>query len=992
MTSARRLLRGTPGRLFVRAVLLLCLCAGLPALADDDEPETTWLTQAIASIDGLFPTPWLCSGAAPAAQSILQFHRNWHCTNPDNSGPNWGNRFFGFHKQFLQGFNQYRAANGFPYIQTWAPAPGALIPPRHRARPANAPCPTCVTLLDDFKLPAAGGTLDDFATVTAIGDAIVGWHNQNHRRIADAGGADCASSSGPTGDMRCASQSPRDPIFYRYHNIFDDVQNAWRTHQDTDIMIVFDRSGSMSLPSDGGGTRLQAAKDAANLFADLMENGSAHRLGLASFSSSASNPPEMALTAVAGAPAAMTAALAGISASGATSIGGGLQQAQTTLAGGLNDRKAILLLTDGMENTAPTIADVQAALGDTHVCAVGLGTAGSLDGPKLRDLSERQGGIYISTPNALELKKFFVDCFADIFDSFVGEDPIEMLPAGQAASNPTIHTALGDEKLTFVLSWDRPVPTGSLRLEITSPSGGVVDFSAPGLESEVGDTWHIVRFPLPLLGEGDGDWQARAVRSFKTFVNGFTSDAFEDFFQGAELVRAELRYLCPSTCQNVLYYEDEMDMGEDATFDEHASPYAEALFTEVPRGTVGTVTRVRDPQEFAGLLRKGGYDLLVYASRFAKDQQPYDGILTELLCAKDAPRAIVSDNRRVESALAILRCAGAEPTDETNWDTLTGQGVVQGSYRLLEPPHAVGPFSFGLKPLLDSSAAQATTPSGNAAVIAVAGEAEDLSFFITALTRAPARVLPFTWISNAYTGEALHPTFHIPEMYWPEKGYDEVRAVVEVTRPLRSLGELASEVGLSEPRRIEGDILDPLQSALLKLDPNGTGQIIPTETLTFELFDDGTNGDGSANDRYWEASLPEDIAKFDGQYRFRAIFELCQGGTCVQREAQHTVVVGSKLSSDTTKVSTEPLEPANGRNRTRILVTPADAGGLRLGPGRADAFQVSSLCDVQVESVRDADGRGTYEIVVNWARGKETPTLLISQFGRPQEGLEVSLR
>ena len=104
----------------------------------------------------------------------------------------------------------------------------------------------------------------------------------------------------------------------------------------------------------------------------------------------------------------------------------------------------MLLLTDGMENTAPLIATVQAWLGDTHVCSVGLGTPGRLDGPKLRNLSEHQGGIYISTPNSLELKKFFVFCFADIFDTFVGEDPIETLPAASLASAPTIHTAYED--------------------------------------------------------------------------------------------------------------------------------------------------------------------------------------------------------------------------------------------------------------------------------------------------------------------------------------------------------------------------------------------------------------------------------------------------------------------------------------------------------------------------------------------------------------------
>ncbi|MFN8463949.1 MAG: VWA domain-containing protein [Caldilineaceae bacterium] len=989
------LLRAAP--ISRRAIIVVTLLALLmsaqfatqqPAFADDDEPETTWLTQLISTIDGFFPTLWACGGAAPAAQSILQFHRNWHCTNPDNSGPNWGNRFFGFHKQFLLGFDRYRAANGFPYVQTWVPAPGAVIPPRHRGRAANTPCVSCVALPSQFRLPAAGGTLDTFPTVGSIGDAIVGWHNLNHGRIGKAGGTDCALPSGAEGDMSCVSQSPRDPIFYRYHHIFDDVQNAWRTHQATDIVIVFDRSGSMSLPAVGGGTRLQAAKDAANMFADLLENGSSHRLGMVSFSTTANNPADMPLTAVASAPAAMSGALAPMIADGSTTIGGGLQVAQATLSAGSNPRKAILLLTDGMENTNPTIAAVQAGLGDTHVCSVGFGTPGTLDGPKLRDLSERQGGIYISGPDGLELRKFFVDCFADIFDSFVGEDPITVLPAGQAQSAPTTHVALGDEKLTFVLSWRDPVPAGALRLEIVSPAGVRVDLSDPAVESEVGDTWHIVRFKLPHGGEGDGEWQARAVRASRIIVNGFTPDAFDDFFAGSDLVRQQLRYLCPDGCSNVLYYEDEMSMGEEATFDEHSSAYAQALFSEVPFGTVTNVTRLRNPQEFAEQLKKGGYDLVVYASKFAEGEQPYDRMLAQVLCSEQGPRAIISDNRRVDGALGILRCAGVQPTDDVNWETLMVKGEFgDTTLKLTKPAHAHGPFSYALKPLNEAGPSQATNEAGSPAIVANVEEGVDQEFFISALTRAPVRVLPFTWISNYYSGESLHPTFHVPEMYWPEDGYDSVKAIVQVTRPLRSLNALASEAGAKETSMIDGDALDARRTGLLTLDPDQTGEIIPTEVLEFELFDDGTNGDGSADDHYWEVALPPEVAEFDGEYRFHAIFELCKGGLCVQREAQQTAVVEGKVSPRDTEVRTERIDP----QRARVFFRPVDANGSPLGPGLADTLLVTATCDAQIEHVADADGKGTYEIVVNWPNPDEKPVLTIGQFGRPDDVIKVPL-
>ena len=90
-------------------VLFMALGNGM-ALADPNHEIDTanWIALPISSIDGFFPTPWSCGGAAPSPQALVQFHENWHCTNPDHSGTNWGNRFFGFHKQFLLGYDRYR--------------------------------------------------------------------------------------------------------------------------------------------------------------------------------------------------------------------------------------------------------------------------------------------------------------------------------------------------------------------------------------------------------------------------------------------------------------------------------------------------------------------------------------------------------------------------------------------------------------------------------------------------------------------------------------------------------------------------------------------------------------------------------------------------------------------------------------------------------------------------------------------------------------------
>ncbi len=988
-----RQLRGSHARVWstvVTLVLVIAMGAGSVARADDDEPLTTFLTLPISSIDGYFPTPWACTSADPGTQSILQFHLNWHCTNPDNAGANWGNRFFGFHTQFTLGFDRYAASVGFPYTQTWVPSPGALIPPAHRGRAANAPCPACESLPNLFRLPAAGGTLDDFTTVDAIGDAIVQWHNRNHGNIGAAGGNTCVTAAGPRGDMACVSLSPRDPIFYRYHHIFDDVRNAWRTHQPTDIVLVLDRSGSMSLPAAGGGTRLEAARLAASMFADLLEDGSNHALGLASFSTTATSPVDLALTSVASAPAALNTALAGVTANGMTSIGAGLQAALSALSAGGNQRKAILLLTDGIENTTPFISAVTSSLGDTHLCSVGFGLPGLLDGPKLRDLSERQGGIYIAGPGSLELRKFFVECFADIFDSFVGEDPVETLAAAELASEPMVQTVHGDDKLTFVLSWEAEAASQRMRLAVTSPSGVNVDLGDPAVESIVGPYWHIVRVQLPWRGEQDGDWEARAERSTTAFVNGFMSDAFDDIAAGAELVEQQIEALCAGNCERVLFYEDDhMSMGEEMTFDTMVSAYGEALYSAAGRGELGEVVKVRTPRELAGLLRQPRFDLVVYSSRYATDEQPYDEMLARYLCGDDAPRAIVSDNRDTASAREILRCAGAERTGEDRFESIES---AVGRLALHEPAMATNAFSYGVLPL-DAGTVLASGPGGEPAVVARGIEGADQQFFITTLTRGTARVVPFLWTSRTYTGEPLHPAFHIPEMYLPDgEYYDRIEAVVEVRRPLRSIAQVLAEVSGREKVEFEGDIMPPAAAWLADFHASGREELIGYETLSFPLFDDGTNGDSTAGDNYWEASLPDRVTEFDGQYDLRAIFNLCRGDVCVTREAQHSLIVEPKMSPERSTVSTSPLNPNGNVQRARIEFMPMDRNGLPLGPGRADSLQVTTFGETQVESINDLDGRGTYQIVVSWIPTFEESAVSISQFGRPEERLLIELQ
>ncbi|WP_412026609.1 vWA domain-containing protein [Deinococcus yunweiensis] len=1005
-----------------RPSLPLCLLLGgllvaTHARADAAESAViaSFLTQPTAGLgDMMAPVPWGCGGAAPVTQTILQLHWNWHCSfdNTINPAlgrfPNDGNRFFGFHRQFLYTFNTYRQSQGLPFLQTWMPFAGATMPLGHAARPDLTPCNNCTTLPNAFRLPSAGGTFNPATTTLEdYGNSLVPWHNGTHVAMAQAGGnpgEDCFLPTSPLHfrDIMCVTTAPRDPMFFRFHNFVNDLQDELLTFQDTDVMVVFDRSGSMTLPNGTGtDTRLNSARAAASLFADLMRDASNNRVGLLSFSTAASPSPELPLTLASSAPAAMTTALAGISAGGATSIGGGLLGAVTALNASSNPHKAILLLTDGVENTAPMIADAVGRtpnqLRDTHVCAVGFGTPGSLDGPKLRDLAERQGGTYRADADPLTLKKYFVECFADIFDTFVGKDPIGTLAAGQQGSAPTVHVASGDGEVVFVSSWDTAVPPGSLRLSVTSPSGTPVNLNAPNVESRFGPTWHIVRIKTPYLLERDGRWTARLTRPMRSFVNGFTPDTFKTPAVGTALYAQQLAQLCADGCGRTLFYEEAK---ASLIHHSHGNALYPAVINTKKAGVTPAVDRVATPEAFAAALKRGGYDLVVTSLLPDSGPQAYDDLLAEWACSGKGPKILLNDVRK-EGGEATLRCLGATRTDERGFSAMKGDGsVFSGSVGFAAMPMAgmtMRPDTVSFKPTgAAGTGTPGVSPQRGAVIVSRAAVSPNAPataqrYFIESLASGTARVRPHTWRSPNYTGEDLHPAFHIPEPYIPLGGFDRVTARVEVTRPLESQGRLYAGTDVKEGTRREGDPLTLRQTADLRVNPRQAAGAVKTETLSFPLNDLGQDGDTSASDRYWEVALPEKVAEFDGEYTFHAYFTICRGTLCFDREAQQTVVVDAKPDPRASKVQLVQT-PNTVAGVANVLCTPLDAAGLPLGPDRQSQLRFTGSKGVEVKDVRSVDAAGTYAITATYDPLNTNPTLTVAPFGRPTEALEIALR
>jgi hypothetical protein len=287
-----------------------------------------------------------------------------------------------------------------------------------------------------------------------------------------------------------------------------------------DVVLVLDRSGSMSLPGSVEGlTKMDQAQTAASLFIQLVREETGHRVGLVSFSTTSTR--DFALNEVNSAnketltgPVPYTAGIiGGLTPGGTTTIGGGLDlgQRQFPVPSPDVNRPHILLLTDGLENTPPMISEVESRLGETRLCIVGFGSEASLNGPMLTRLARDHHGHYTRAGSGLELQKFFALCFGNIFESGASLDPEEVLHEGQNAAKPIPLDVCGESNLTVVVAWDRP--EAMLGLELETPDGDKITAATTDVTAATGITWTFLRIRLPFNGSRDGQWQIYVTRA-----------------------------------------------------------------------------------------------------------------------------------------------------------------------------------------------------------------------------------------------------------------------------------------------------------------------------------------------------------------------------------------------------------------------------------------------------------------------------------------------
>ncbi len=286
-----------------------------------------------------------------------------------------------------------------------------------------------------------------------------------------------------------------------------------------DVMIVMDRSGSMDDVGLSGELKIEEAKDAGSLFVQLIRNNQGDKIGMVSFSTSASNPidftlkdvtPPNKMNLVGSPPDYSGGSIGGLTAGGATSIGDGVRAALTQFDNSRTSDKAILLLTDGLQNRDPLIQNIETQIGNTRLCIIGYGTDANLDGSLLTRLAWDYNGSYAVARNKMELSKFFAICFGEIFADGAVVDPFHTLPAGSEMADPVTINICEEQSITVVLGWDKP--HNNLSLQLISPNGKTLLPDAPNVVSDSGKTWAFMRIQLPFETERAGQWKIEVFR------------------------------------------------------------------------------------------------------------------------------------------------------------------------------------------------------------------------------------------------------------------------------------------------------------------------------------------------------------------------------------------------------------------------------------------------------------------------------------------------
>jgi len=265
----------------------------------------------------------------------------------------------------------------------------------------------------------------------------------------------------------------------------------------TDQVLVIDRSGSMGVDD-----RLAAARDAAGFYVDATRIGDG--LAVVAYQSVVDPPDPWGLRVINDPGDRQDAKdyIAPLTAGGMTSIGAGLQAAVSERGEGDNPICSFVLLSDGMENTAPMWIAVRDDVLETGCPVTTIAFGPESDETLMQQIATETGGlyfyndVYVSTTTAGgRAAPTRADADLDLANTYEYAEGLaegrQRLLAEKGVASPdgavAEHEVFIDDSLTevvFSLDWYAGLSPGpgydNMVLTLESPSGRTFDPDTPG--------------------------------------------------------------------------------------------------------------------------------------------------------------------------------------------------------------------------------------------------------------------------------------------------------------------------------------------------------------------------------------------------------------------------------------------------------------------------------------------------------------------------------
>ena len=294
----------------------------------------------------------------------------------------------------------------------------------------------------------------------------------------------------------------------------------------TAVSLVLDRSGSMTEDAGDAVPKITKLREAARVFLDVMLPNDG--VGVVRFNDVADRLMEVEDAGAAPSGSGRINARGHIDSNeldpgGGTSIGDGvvkgrdmLDDAQATAAMPY-DGTAMVVLTDGMWNVPPTLADVAGSI-DGKTFAVGLGLPSNISVPALSTLCQGHSGYMLVTgqltsDQSMRLSKYFLQILAGVTNAQVAADPPGLLEFGSTHRIPFWINEADFGLDAIMLS---PFPQ-AIDFQLEAPDGTLIDPSSGGAggNCEYVQTNGVAyyRCALPILpsdpdGTHAGQWHA----------------------------------------------------------------------------------------------------------------------------------------------------------------------------------------------------------------------------------------------------------------------------------------------------------------------------------------------------------------------------------------------------------------------------------------------------------------------------------------------------